>query len=488
MALGGVFNVLNTAKPSIYWYDLETFGIDPKYYRIAQFAGIRTDLDLNVVDDPLVMYCQPTSDFLPDPNSCLVTGITPQIAKAKGLKEPEFIAKIHQEFSKAGSCVTGYNNIRFDDEFIRYTLYRNFFDPYAREWMHGNSRWDIIDTVRLTKALRPQGIQWPVKEEGVPSFKLEDLTQANNIQHESAHDALSDVYATIAVAKLIKTQQPKLYEYVFQHKDKQSLLALLNVHAQKPVVHVSGMYPTERGCTAIVLPLALHPVNKNAIIVFDLSADPSQLMNSSSEEIQLRVFTAQNQLPEGVDRIPLKAVHINKCPIVVPLNTLDEESSVRLGIDKSQCLRHAEMLRDVPELNKRVASAFKPNGQPFNDDPDFSLYGGFFSDSDKQKMDLIRSTPAEQLNALPQVFEDKRLPEMLFRYRARNCYETLNSDEKLHWQEFRSQRLNDPAMPMDLKRFEDTVSEINRSQDLTEAQKSVIGQLTQYVAEIKPSQ
>ncbi|WP_455210941.1 exodeoxyribonuclease I [Kaarinaea lacus] len=475
---------MNTSKPSIYWYDLETFGIDPKYFRIAQFAGIRTDLDLNVIDDPLVMYCQPSDDFLPDPQSCLVTGITPQVAQSKGVKEPEFIAKIHQEFSKPHTCVAGYNNIRFDDEFVRYTLYRNFYDPYAREWMYGNSRWDIIDMVRLTKALRPQGIQWPVKEEGTPSYKLEDLTLANNIRHESAHDALSDVYATIAVANLIRNQQPKLYEFVFQLRDKQSLLALLNVHARKPVVHVSGMYPTERGCTAIVVPLALHPVNKNAIIVYDLSADPEDLVKLRSEEIQQRVFTAKDQLPEGVDRIPLKAVHVNKCPIIVPLNTLDEKSATRLGIDKAQCLHHAEILHSAPNLSEKIASAFAPNNQEFRDDPDFNLYGGFFSDSDKQKMDVIRSTPATQLSSLPQVYQDKRLPELLFRYRARNYSDTLSPEERLDWQEFRRQRLNDPAMPMDLTRFEQTISQLEKSQELTSAQKEVVGQLKQYVAAI----
>ena len=477
---------MNTAEPSIYWYDLETFGLDPKYYRIAQFAGIRTDLQLNIIDDPLVMYCRPSNDFLPDPRSCLVTGITPQIAQSQGLSEPQFIAKIHQEFSKPATCVAGYNNIRFDDEFIRYTLYRNFFDPYAREWMHGNSRWDIIDMVRLTKALRPQGIQWPMREDGLPSFKLEDLTAANAIQHESAHDALSDVYATIAVAQLIKTHQPKLYDFIFQHRDKQSVLALLNVHAQKPVVHVSGMYPSERGCTAIVLPVALHPVNKNAIIVFDLSADPAALLNSNRADIQQRVFTAQDQLPEGVDRIPLKAVHINKCPIVVPLNTLDDESATRLGIDKSQCLHHAEILCGAANLGEKISAAFAPNGTEFSNDPDFSLYGGFFSDSDKQKMDVIRATPANSLMDLPQVYQDKRLPEMLFRYRARNYFETLSPAERLDWQEFRKQRLNDPAMPMDLKRFEESLAGLEQARDLTAERTTVVEQLRIYLTHIKP--
>lgn len=481
---------LNTVKPatdaSIFWYDLETFGIDPKYFRIAQFAGIRTDFELNIIDDPLVMYCQPSNDFLPDPYSCLVTGITPQIALEQGIKEPEFIAKINKAFSKPGTCVAGYNNIRFDDEFIRYTLYRNFFDPYAREWMHGNSRWDILDMVRLTKALRPQGIHWPQREDGMPSFKLEDLTVANSIEHTSAHDALSDIYATIAVAKLIKTRQPKLYDFVFQHRDKQSLLSLLNKQSHKPLVHVSGMYPANKGCTALVLPLAAHPINKNAIIVTDLSADPAPLIESSVADIQQRVFTAQDQLPEGVDRIPLKVIHLNKCPIIVPLNTLDEQTAERLGIDIAQCLRHADMLRAAAGLGEKVSPVFSRGSATFNDDPDFSLYGGFFDDSDKQKMAVIRSTPADQLHALDPVFQDGRLPEMLFRYRARNYSETLNEEETHMWQEFRKQRLTDSTMPMNTQRFEETLIQLEGSPELSEEQRSVVQQLKRYGVDIAP--
>jgi exodeoxyribonuclease-1 len=289
------------------------------------------------------------------------------------------------------------------------------------------------------------------------------------------------------VAKLIKTRQPKLYDFVFQHRDKQSLLSLLNLHTQKPVVHVSGMYPAERGCLAMVMPVARHPVNKNAIIVFDLNTDPAVLINLSSEEIQQRVFTAQTELPEGVDRIPLKAVHINKCPIIVPPSTLDDESAARLGIDKAQCMRHAETLRNANQLNQKISSAFKSNRQDFNNDVDFSLYSGFFSDDDKQKMDTIRKTPAGKLDSLPQVFQDKRLPEMLFRYRARNYYDTLNDDERLDWQEFRQRRLNDPDMPMNLPRFKESIEQYEQSGELTAEQKSVIGELKQYVSKINTS-
>lgn len=475
-----------STQPTIYWYDLETFGIDPKYYRISQFAGIRTDLALNIIDDPLVMYCQPSNDFLPDPNSCLVTGITPQIAMREGLLEPEFIARIHQEFARPKTCVAGYNNIRFDDEFIRYTLYRNFFDPYAREWMHGNSRWDIIDMVRLTKALRPEGICWPRKDDGAASFKLEDLTVANEIKHESAHDALSDIYATIAVAKLIKEKHSKLYDFIFTHHDKQSLLSMLNLRAQKPVVHVSGMYSSERGCTAMVLPLALHPVNKNAIIVTDLSADPEPLLRLSSDEIHQRVFTAQDNLPEGVERIPLKAVHVNKCPIIVPVNTLDDESAKRLGIDKVECMRHYEQIRNAPNLADKIANVFTLKEQNFSNDPDFSLYGGFFSENDKQNMNVIRTTSPQALEALDLAFEDSRLPEMLFRYRARNYPESLTEEERGQWRDFRKERLYDEQLDMNFSRFKQTLNQIEQDSNLTQKQLELLQHLKQYAESIVP--
>src|SRR5690606_22124338 len=144
--------------------------------------------------EPLVIYCQPTEDMLPQPEACLITGITPQKAKSEGIREVEFIRLIHEQFSKPDTCVAGYNSIRFDDEVTRNTLYRNFFDPYAREWQNGCSRWDLIDVMRLAYALRPDGIQWPTREDGLPSFRLEDLTRANGVEHEAAHDAMSDVF------------------------------------------------------------------------------------------------------------------------------------------------------------------------------------------------------------------------------------------------------------------------------------------------------
>ena len=260
---------------TFYWHDYETFGADPSRDRPVQFAGLRTDFDLNPVGEPLVLFARPADDVLPQPEACLVTGISPQQALEKGLPESEFIGRIERELARPGTCGVGYNSLRFDDEVTRYTLYRNFHEPYAREWQNGNSRWDLIDLVRTANALRPEGIEWPLREDDLPSFRLEDLTAANGISHESAHDALSDVRATIALARLVRERQPRLYDYVLRHRDKRSAQALLDIATMKPVLHVSGMFGAQRHNIALIVPLALHPVNRNEVICYDLDADPA---------------------------------------------------------------------------------------------------------------------------------------------------------------------------------------------------------------------
>ncbi|MBY0579154.1 MAG: exodeoxyribonuclease I [Burkholderiales bacterium] len=425
---------------SLYWHDYETFGIDAARDRPAQFAGMRTDEDLNIIGEPLVMYCKPASDMLPQPESCLVTGITPQRALLDGVTEARFVANIEREFAHPGTCGVGYNSIRFDDEFTRHALYRNFFDPYAREWQNGCSRWDIIDMMRLMRAFRPEGMEWPCASDGKPSFRLEDLTAANGIAHEAAHDALSDVKATISLARLAKEKQPRLYDYVYRHRDKRLVAGLLALRA--PLVHVSSMYPAQYGCTALVLPIANHPVNRNEVVVFDLRYDPSDLLNLDAGEIRRRLFTPKNEL--DVERIPLKTIHVNKCPIVASEKLLTPEIARRLEIDVEKDHEHAQTIRHAAGLEEKMIEVFSGRERQSQIDPDLSLYsGGFFSNSDRAKMDIIRSAPAEKLGDLDLEFEDARLPEMLFRYRARNYPETLSPSDKKRWEAYRTKRLKE---------------------------------------------
>lgn len=428
---------------TFYWHDYETFGTDPRRDRPVQFAGIRTDVDFNIVDDPLVVYCKLAADCLPHPDACLITGITPQLAEQKGVCEAEFIRQIHVQLARPNTCTLGYNSLRFDDEVTRNCLYRNFYDPYAREWQNGNSRWDLIDVLRAARALRPEGIIWPVNGEGGPSFRLDQLTQANNIAHEAAHDALSDVHATLAITKLVKQAQPKLYEFLLQHRVKAEALNLLQFGSLKPVVHISGKYPAVKNCLAVVLPVCKHPTNSNGMIVYDLSVDPEPMLSLSAEEIQQRIFTATADLPEDVARIPLKTVHINKCPVLAPVSVIRPDDAKRLQIDLALCYANIDKIKAAAGLADKLAAVFSGQGYAEQDsDPDLEIYsGGFFSDNDKRQMTKIRGMPSEQLAKSVFKFTDSRLPEMLFRYRARNYPETLNADEQLRWNAFCVDRL-----------------------------------------------
>jgi exodeoxyribonuclease-1 len=464
---------------SIYWYDYETFGVDPRRCRAAQFAGLRTDESLAVMGEPLVMYCQPAPDFLPSAESCLITGITPQLALQQGVTEAEFITRIHAEFAQPQTCVAGYNNIRFDDELTRQLLYRNFHDPYEREYKSGNSRWDIIDMLRLCAAVRPEGIQWPRNGDGQISFRLEELTAANGIPHGDAHDALADVHATIAMARLVRDHQRRLYDYVYELRAKARVEAQLDLRTMKPVLHVSSRYPASLGCLALVSPLCRHPVDGNGVVVVDLREDPADWIDLPAEEIQRRVFTASAALPEGESRIPLKVLHVNRCPVVAPAATLEPALAQRYQIDLAACETHWQRLRQASGLAAKLARVFAPGTLPPEQDPDFMIYsGGFFSEGDRRLMQVIRDSTPQQLANLNLPFKDRRLHEMLFRYRARNFPASLDAGQRARWLQFCHQRVTSPEALEEYRQSLESARE--RCSDAKGAQ--VLQALEDYVA------
>lgn len=473
---------------TFYWHDYETFGADPSRDRPVQFAGLRTDARLNVIDEPLVIFARPADDFLPQPEACLVTGISPQQALREGLPECEFIRRIHEQLARPGTCGVGYNSLRFDDEVTRYTLYRNFFDPYAREWQNGNSRWDIIDMVRAACALRPEGIEWPLREDGLPSFRLEELTAANGISHQAAHDALSDVHATIALARLVKERQPRLYQYVLDNRDKRSVLAQLDIAAMKPVLHVSGMFGAQRHNIALIVPLAPHPVNRNEIICYDLAVDPAPLFELAPDELAQLLYTRSEELAEGQQRPGLKSVHVNRCPILVTARMADPATAERLGISGEQCRRHLAALReergrDPRALQEKVQAIHSARSFDEVTDPDRMLYGGgFFSEQDRRVMDQVRASSPAELAAGSFPFTDARLPEMLFRYRARNYPDSLDGAERARWEEYRYARLTDPeaGASICMEQYQDSIEQLLAGEELSPAQAALLQELLDY--------
>ncbi len=468
---------MSHSTPSLFFHDFETWGTNPKLDFPSQFAGVRTDTDLNIIGKPVNIYCQIPNDYLPQPQAALITGISPQQTLRDGLIEPHFIARIMQEFTEPNTCMLGYNSLRFDDEVTRFTLYRNFYDPYAREWQNGNSRWDIIDMVRACYALRPDGIEWPKDEYGIPSFKLERLSKANNLEHLNAHDAMSDVYATIAIAKLIKEKQPKLYQYLFDLRKKNAVSQLIDVNGTKPLVHISSKISSKHGCCTWILPIAWHPTNKNAVICLNLMLDPKPLYQLSVDDIIEKLYQPSESMSVGEQRLPLKLIHINKCPVLAPAKTLTAENAERLNIDRELCLKNLEWVQNNESLAAKITEVYRQEQPSQKVDAEQALYtGGFFSQADKQRMDKIRESKPEQLTEMDWFFEDSRLDTLLFRYKARHFPQTLSYKEQLKWQEFRRAKLADNDITASIK-ADEFVIEIERLVQMNSADSNKVALL-----------
>ena len=431
------------------WHDYETFGTHPALDRPAQFAAIRTDAALNAIGEPMEWFCAPADDVLPHPVACLITGITPQDAARKGVNETEFSRLIHAEMMEPGTCSAGFNNLKFDDEFSRNIFYRNFRDPYEREWRNGNTRFDLIGLARMCFALRPEGINWPVNDEGKPSFRLEHLTAANNIGHEGAHDALADVRATIEFARLIRERQPRLFDWALEMRDQKKVLRMLDVLDPAPILHTSARVPSTRGCTSLFLPLSVYPDRPKWIIAVDLMANPDALVNSTAEQVSELVFTPASGLPEGTERIPLKAIQANKVPMLAPMSTLKGVDTQRISLDPDLCLEHAAIIKTrLEDIRMKVMEVFVRPAPSGVQDPDLMLYSGdFFTAHDRNLMNRILACNSAQLGEQEWAFRDQRLATMLFRYRARNYPETLSVNEAKSWLDDRRQRLRHPPDP-----------------------------------------
>jgi exodeoxyribonuclease-1 len=474
---------------TFFWHDYETFGRVPRRDRPAQFAGVRTDADLNEIAAPVMLYCQPAPDYLPEPEACLLTGILPQTCLERGLPEHAFADAIEAQLAQPGTVGVGYNSIRFDDEVTRHLFWRCLMDPYAREWQNQCGRWDLLDVMRCTRALRPEGIEWPQHADGKPSFKLGDLTHANGLAHDAAHDALSDVRATLQLARRVRAAQPRLWDFCLRLRRKEAVLG--EMHSApgqpRPFLHVSGMYPAERGNLALVWPLGPHPANKNEVIVWDLAADPAELAGLDVEAIRQRMFRRAEDLEEGQTRLPIKTVHINKSPIVIGnLKTLSPAMAAAWGLDIDQALRHADAAaRQAQALAGLWPEVFERPARPGPPDVDEDLYGGFIGPDDRRLLQRLRGLAPDELARRHVDFRDPRLPELLFRYRARNWPATLTAPERAQWQEHCAHRLLDGAgSSQTLEAFFERIDALGEEAD--ERGQDILGALVDYATAIAP--
>ena len=432
---------------TLLWHDYETFGRDPRRDRPAQFAAQRTDEALNPVGEPVTLYCQPAADALPDPDACLLTGIGPSRCEQFGLTEYGFARSILLLMSEPQTCSVGYNSLRFDDEVTRHLFWRSLLPVYDREWRNGNSRWDLINVMRLAHAIRPEGLDWP-QVDGVTSFRLEALTAANGIEHGSAHDALADVHATIALARLLRQAQPKLYDYLFSLRGKAAMRQLLSHEQGQMLFHVSSHIPAAQGSCALVSVLGHAPGRPDNLVVIDLRQEPRELTGLSDEQLRERLYTSNEALQSrGLERIPLKSVALNRCPVLLPARVLRPVPSARLRgwqLDPEEAASRHQWLQADAALRARLCSLVSPaEGDP--PDADSALYAGFLTDADSRLLSTVHERDPQQWGSLQ--FTDPRLQQLLFRFRGRNFPESLDDEGLMAWEAYCLQRLNGQIDP-----------------------------------------
>ena len=427
---------------SFFFYDLETSGLNARSQRIMQFAGQRTDENLKPLGEPVNVLVKLSDDILPDPQAIAVTGITPQMTLSDGLSEPEFAKFISEEVFTPSTIAIGYNNVRFDDEFIRHTLWRNFYDPYEWAWSEGRGRWDMLDVVRLTRALRPDGIAWPVDDKGAPTNRLELLAKGNNLLHTKAHDAMSDVEALIALTKLIKSKQGKLFDYLFKLRGKNDIASLVNLENPRPFVYASGRYGSKYNFTTVAFPLSLG-TKPGSVLVYDLRYDPTSFLKATPQALASTLF-ADREMRSQDDfvSLPVKELAYNKCPAVAPLGVFDQVSQDRLELPMEKVEKNLKLLTANPSFAEAVRTAFEMR-EPYESSVDVEnqLYDGFMPDSDKPKCMAVRSASKQELADFHPNFTDERLNELLLRYKARWFSDSLAEDEQKIWEKYRAGKL-----------------------------------------------
>lgn len=423
---------------SFFFYDLETSGLNPRMDRIMQFAGIRTDMNFEPIGEPYNVLVKLNDDTLPSPDAVMVTHITPQQTQGDGLTEAEFARLLSEEIFTPGTVTVGFNSIRFDDEFVRHHLWRNFHDPYKWAYDEGRSRWDLLDVVRMTRALRPDGIKWPVVD-GVATNRLELLTAENGLDHLKAHDALSDVKALISVTKLIRGKQPQLFEYLFKMRDKKAVMSLVNLDDKKPFVYVSGRYDTDFNKATVAFPLTAG--KHSNVVVYDLRYDPTPFFAMDKKALANILYaTYEQRKAEGFMKLPVKELQYNRTPAVAPLGVLAQEDGwSKISLDVETIEKHQKLLLANPDFAERIRELFESRAE-FKKlpDPEAQLYDGFLDNRDALRVEAVRNLESGKLADFHPEFQDERLPELLLHYKARSFPKTLSEDETVQWEKWRA--------------------------------------------------
>jgi len=409
------------------FYDIESTSPDSSTTQMVQIALIETDGQLNILKDENnkerahMFYIKMRPDIIPEPGAFLVHKVDPEWVghyktkniNSDGKRIPEHIFSncknqpdgpvynqheanilIQSIMTRTGNtCIAGYNSEKFDDEVIRHNFYRNMLEPYSHEWANGNHRADIIKAVQIVRMYSEKALKWPIGEDGKVSMKLERLSVENGLVHEKAHDALSDIYATIFLAKLIKDRRPSLWDKFKMLSDKQNVSRLVN---SGEVLTLTQMFiPKEKYGTTLALPLFQDNQNKNKYYLIDLLSDIEPILSMDADDLRDYIYSkkVERALKYPDININIRSVSINKSPAIniPPSKFLGEDSNEvfgricdRVGTERETFQTNLHFVRNnLYDLKKKISEVYSVE-RTFDSKPIYSaLYDGFFSNKEK---------------------------------------------------------------------------------------------------------
>jgi len=342
------------------FHDYETLNIDNKTTQGAakpiEYAGIITDIDLNEVPDGRHhKIIKPPIDVIGNPNAFLVHGVDPEMAEKVGVSEFEFAEWIGQLYGKDGTVIAGYNSIKFDSEVTRHTRFRNLLPSYTPEFENGNFQLDVMKVVMMAYSMSPGVLNFPKKDDGNDSLRLEDLTAANGIDHKDAHSALSDVEATINLAKLIKERNPQLWHYALWLTNKRNVEPLLDKNEM--LFYTDTTIGQKTRYTSVMHPLVVDSKIGSKYICIDLNSEDLDIVfDESPEKLNEYIFTSKQEQGSNYRATPFLNLTTNKAPIVIPASERAiKNMSDDMGFDLERIQKNFSRIKKGGEEIKQKA-------------------------------------------------------------------------------------------------------------------------------------
>ncbi|MDA8561631.1 exonuclease domain-containing protein [Gammaproteobacteria bacterium] len=389
------------------FYDIESTGLNKSFDQVLQFAGIRTDKDLNEIERyELKVKLNP--DIIPSPFATITHRISVK-NNQDNISEYEAIKKIHSWINQPNTKSLGYNTLGFDDEFLRFSFFKNLLPPYSHQYANNCGRLDLYPMTAMYYLFKNEILNWP-KIENKISLKLEQLNNANNLAKGQAHDAMVDVEATLKLAREFK-KESKMWDYLIGFFNKNEDIARSNLLKNSPALYFNGYLGHDNNFQCPVIFLGQHKYYKNQSIWLRL--DSTKLIETTQETIQNTTQIIRKKPGEPGFLLPIKKRY---------LNYLTKERLDQTEINELWLKNNSETLKAIASYHTNF---IYPTYQ--NVDIDSSLYLNGFKNSNEEKFcrDFHKAPDKEKTKIIDKA-PNQNLKKQAIRILGRNFPENLS--------------------------------------------------------------